>query len=204
MKLPFFDRQPQKKDSSQQITIVSGLPRSGTSLMMKMLAAGGLEPLTDGLRSADTDNPKGYYEFERVKKLPEGDIDWLPQAQGKAVKVISSLLVNLPAGYAYCVIFMRRHTPEILASQKEMLIRRGEPVDKVSDKELAELYALHLQKTEAWLARQPNMKTLFVLYNQLVADPQVQIEQINQFLGGYLDTGRMAQAIDPKLYRQKG
>ena len=127
----------------QIITIVSGLPRSGTSMMMKMLEAGGMQVLTDHIRTADEDNPKGYYEFERVKQI-EHDQAWLPDAQGKVVKMISALLKHLPSSYTYKVIFMRRNIDEILASQKQMLIRRGEPTDVVSDEKLTELFDRHI------------------------------------------------------------
>lgn len=184
------------------IVVVSGLPRSGTSLMMKMLAAGGLPPLTDNIRSADEDNPKGYYEFERVKKLKE-DRDWLPDAKGKAVKVISALLMQLPAGYEYRVIFMRRNMSEILASQRQMLIRRGEPADAISDADMAALFDKHLRQVESWLAAQPNMRALGVNYNDLVAAPLAGAERVNAFLGGRLDVAKMAGAVDPSLHRQR-
>lgn len=184
------------------IVIVSGLPRSGTSLMMKMLDAGGLPPLTDNIRSADDDNPKGYYEFERVKKLKE-DRDWLPDAKGKAVKVISALLMQLPAGYEYRVIFMRRNMSEILASQRQMLIRRGEPADAISDADMAALFDKHLRQVESWLAAQPNMRALGVNYNDLVAAPLAGAERVNAFLGGRLDVRAMAGAVDPSLHRQR-
>jgi len=184
------------------IAVVSGLPRSGTSLMMKMLDAGGLSPLTDHIRSADEDNPQGYYEFERVKKLKE-DRDWLPDAKGKAVKVISALLTRLPAGYEYRVIFMRRNMSEILASQRQMLIRRGEPADSVNDADMGALFARHLQQVEAWLAGQPNMRVLYVNYNELVKAPLAHAQRVNEFLGGRLDVARMAGAVDPNLHRQR-
>ena len=110
----------------EPIVVVSGLPRSGTSMMMKMLEAGGIPPVTDELRTADDDNPKGYYEFERVKQMDKGDTAWVADAQGKVVKVISALLKHLPSSHNYQVIFLRRHMSEILASQRKMLIRRGE------------------------------------------------------------------------------
>src|ERR1043165_1737839 len=117
------------------ITVVSGLPRSGTSMMMKMLEAGGMSLLVDNLRTADDDNPAGYYEFEPVKKLSQGDFDWLEEAQGKAVKVIAALLADLPSAYTYQIIFMRRDMFEILASQNKMLLNRGEDLKKISDAE---------------------------------------------------------------------
>lgn len=190
-----------KKDNT--IVVVSGLPRSGTSMMMKMLEVGGIPPLTDKIRTADEDNPKGYYEFERVKKLDKGDTAWLPEARGKAVKVISALLKYLPGDYRYRVIFMRRRTEEILASQKQMLIRRGEPTDRVSDDELATYFAKHLAAVEKWLASQPNIDVLYINYNHALQAPLETAAEINRFLGNRLDTNAMAAVVDPTLYRQK-
>lgn len=185
------------------VTIVSGLPRSGTSMMMKMLDAGGIPPLTDNLRTADTDNPKGYYEFERVKKLPDGDKDWMKEAEGKTVKIISALLEHLPPGHTYKVIFMRRQMEEILASQKQMLIRSRKPTDKVGDEKLAEMYEKHLGKVTSWMAAQSNISVLYVDYNVMLKDPLPHIEQINRFLGVPLDAAKMAEVVDPNLYRNR-
>jgi hypothetical protein len=120
-----FKNARSKDEVAQTVVVVSGLPRSGTSLMMQMLEAGGITVLTDGIREPDEDNPRGYYEFERVKALPKGDYEWLESARGKAVKVVSALLEYLPPEYNYKVIFMHRRMEEILASQRKMLIRRG-------------------------------------------------------------------------------
>lgn len=185
------------------VIVVSGLPRSGTSMMMKMLEAGGLEVLTDHVRQPNEDNPKGYYEFERVKKLPEGDTMWLKGAAGKVVKIISALLVHLPSKYTYKILFMRRSMEEILASQKQMLARRGESSDKVDDTEMAHLFAKHLQEVQIWLDRQPYITYLDVDYNAMLRDPRPQITQILAFLGDALDFERMMEVVDPKLYRQK-
>jgi hypothetical protein len=198
-----WDRLFGKEKEHEVITIVSGLPRSGTSMMMKMLAAGGLPPLTDEIRSADRDNPEGYYEFERVKQLDKGDTAWLPEARGRAVKVISALLRHLPPGYEYRILFMRRSTEEILASQTKMLIRRGEPVDRVSDEELAALYEKHLQQVYAWLESQPHVAVLDVSYNQLVEQPEVALVAVNRFLGGSLDVKKMCRVVDARLYRNR-
>ncbi len=192
-----------KKDLSKRIVIVSGLPRSGTSLMMKMLEAGGVSPLTDEIRTADQDNPKGYYEYERVKKLSEGDVGWLPQARGKAVKIIAALLTKLPFGYKYEVIFMRREIKEILASQRQMLIRRGEDPDKVSDKEMQHLFETHLLQVLGWIKKQKNVNFLEISYNGIMKDATPLIGKINKFLGGELDTAAMSAVVDPKLYRQR-
>ena len=193
----------QMNDPLSEIIIVSGLPRSGTSLMMKMLAAGGVPLLTDGQREADDDNPEGYYELEQVKALATGDRAWLPAAQGKAVKVISSLLKFLPEIYTYKVILMQRRIAEVLASQRRMLIRRGEPVDALSDEKLAAIYVRHLQQVQTWLAAQPNIALLTVDYNALVADPRQHVAHLSAFVGRRLDTGALCAAVNPQLYRNR-
>jgi hypothetical protein len=184
------------------ITIVSGLPRSGTSMMMKMLEAGGMPVLTDHVRTADEDNPKGYYEFERVKQI-ENDSAWLADAQGKVVKMIAALLKHLPAEYTYKVVFMRRNIEEVLASQRQMLIRRGEPADKIADKKMAALFARHVERVEDWLGTQPNIDVLYIHYSDVLADPAGQAERVNRFLDNVLDAEKMAQVVDPSLYRQR-
>jgi hypothetical protein len=185
------------------ITIVSGLPRSGTSLMMRMLEAGGLPVLSDHVRSADPDNPAGYYEYEPIKKL-KADPAALEPARGKVVKVISELLLHVPSRYPCKVIFMRRAMPEILASQRQMLARRSKPTDDIDDAELAALFERHLRRVEEWMQRQPHIEALPISYNALLDAPAPHIERINHLLGGGLDTQRMAAAIDPALYRQRG
>lgn len=190
--------------NSETITIVSGLPRSGTSMMMKMLEAGGLEILTDNIRSADEDNPKGYYELEKVKQLDKSeDKSWLQSAQGKVIKIISQLLKSLPDNHTYKVIFMRRKMEEILASQKQMLVRRGEPTDRVSDEELGKLFEKHLLQIEEWLARQPNFDVLYVPYNEVLGNSAQYAKDINAFLGGGLDTAAMTTVVDKSLHRQR-
>ena len=188
--------------NNETITIVSGLPRSGTSMMMKMLEAGGLEPLTDNIRTADEDNPKGYFEFERVKQI-EHDKAWLEDARGRVVKLISALLRHLPQDYKYKLIFMRRAMPEILASQRQMLVRRGEPADAVPDDKMAAMFEKHVAQVESWLAAQPNIETIYVSYNDVMTDSRPHAERINAFLGGSLDVEAMAAVVDRALYRQK-
>ena len=193
----------EKASPWEYLTVVSGLPRSGTSMMMRMIEAGGMGIVTDHLRTPDDSNPKGYYEFETVKKLKDGDRAWVGSARGKVVKVISALLEYLPREYSYQVIFMRRDIHEILASQRKMLIDRGEPTDKVSDEKMAELYRNHLLKVEGWLRQQPNMETLFVNYNEVLANPDTYLDPINRFLNYRLDISNMRQVIDKNLYRQR-
>ena len=192
-----------KTDSSNQpIFIVSGLPRSGTSLMMRMLAEGGLPILTDELRRADDDNPNGYFELEVVKQLKEGESAWLKEANGKVVKVISSLLEYLPNEYQYKIIFMERDPRETLASQKKMLDHRGQE-SKLSDEEMEQQFHKHLAAMKPWLVRQPNMEVLYVNYNALMAEPKPFCEKITQFLGLSLNQTQMLSIPDKQLYRNR-
>lgn len=188
--------------NKEVITIVSGLPRSGTSMLMKMLEAGGMKILTDQIRTADEDNPKGYYEFEKVKEL-EKDTSWLQNAKGKAVKVISALLEHLPQNYSYKIIFIHRKIEEILASQKQMLIRRGQPTDKVSDEEMKKIFLKHVQQVEDWLANQSNIDVMYLYYNEILKEPVKYSARINQFLGDILNTKNMAGIVDKTLHRQR-
>jgi hypothetical protein len=185
------------------IILVSGLPRSGTSMMMKMLEAGGVSVLTDNLRQADEDNPKGYFELEQVKKLKDGDTAWVASAKGKAVKTISAHLEYLPDKFYYKVLFMQREMKEILASQREMLIRRGEPADTVRDEKMAELFNKHLEKVTNWINNQSNFEVFAINYNGILANPQPIIDQLVDFLALDLDTNAMGKVVDPSLYRQR-
>jgi hypothetical protein len=184
------------------IMVVSGLPRSGTSMMMRMLEAGGYVIFTDDIRTPDENNPKGYYEFERVKKLKDGDHSWVIDSKGKVVKVVSALLVHLPHDFQYKIIFMQRDMGEILASQRKMLHRQGNP-DSLSDDVLTDLYQKHLNKTTTWLASQPNMDVIYVSYNDLIQNPEDDVSRVSQFLGGILDDQAMLTVIDPTLYRER-
>lgn len=186
----------------QYITVVSGLPRSGTSMMAMMLEAGGMTVLTDHIRTADNDNPKGYYEFERVKKIPKGDIEWMEDAKGKTVKVISALLQHLPAKYEYKVIFMHRKIEEIVKSQNKMLMNLGKPIN-TDDVLIAELLLKHSESSRKWLDKQSNITVLDIDYNQLIVNPTPLISDINKLLDFALSIEKMKQAIDLKLYRNR-
>ncbi|MCZ6699324.1 MAG: sulfotransferase family protein [Planctomycetota bacterium] len=187
---------------NEQVTIVSGLPRSGTSMMMGMLEAGGISPLTDGIRAADEDNPKGYYEFERAKKIKE-DTAWLDDAKGKVVKVISQLLLSLPESHRYKIVFMQREMGEILASQRQMLIRRGTDSRDVSDEQMGPMLAKHVEQVMGWIEKHDNVECLPVNYNDVLKEAGPNIDRINQFLGGDLDTAAMTAVVDRSLYRQR-
>jgi hypothetical protein len=168
-----------------------------------MLEAGGLPILTDQIRTADEDNPKGYYEYEQVKKIKE-DPAVLEKAGGKVVKIISELLLHVPQRYHCNVIFMRRRMEEILASQQQMLLRRGSAAaSPETDHTLAALFHKHLRRVQTWIPKQPHMRVIYISYNELLETPAAHIDQINRFLGQTLDTQRMSQSIDYGLYRQR-
>jgi hypothetical protein len=183
-----------------EIIIVSGLPRSGTSLMMQMLDRGGVAVVTDNVRTADTDNPRGYYEFERVKKIKQ-DVSWLPGMRGKAVKMVSQLLYELPSNERYRVIFMERDLDEVIRSQEKMLARLGKTA--APGPEIKRLFTLHLEKLRGWLAEQRYIDVLYVRYHDVVERPEEQAERIGAFLGGRADAARMAETVDSCLYRNR-
>lgn len=206
MTFRFFQRFQKMPDTPpvECITVVSGLPRSGTSMMMRMLEAGGMPVLTDAKRQPDESNPKGYYEFEPVKQMQDGDTHWVLQSRGRAIKIISPLLEYLPGGNDYRIIFMQRNMNEILASQREMLLRRGEPVSRYSDHAMADLYEKHLAKISAWIARQPGMQVLYLHYNQIITNPGPLITQVALFLQPFpLDVASMSAIVETSLYRQR-
>ncbi len=184
------------------IVVVSGLPRSGTSMAMRMLEAGGMEVTTDGERQADEDNPRGYYEDERVKDLARApDASWLRASRGRAVKVISFLLKDLPPNLNYRVILMRRDLHEVLASQRKMLERRGQP-DETPDERMMELWQDHLWRVNYLLRRARQFEWIELPYRQALQDPGAAAARIAGLVGG-LDEAAMAAAVDPSLYRNR-
>ncbi len=189
----------QKRD---YVVVVTGLPRSGTSMAMRMLEAGGISPLIDEIREADTDNPRGYYEFEPVKKT-KTDPSWLNSAPGMAVKLVYRLLYDLPDTFQYRALFMNRHLPEVMASQDAMLARTGADVPPMDEKKFVELFGGECQRVKKWLAAQPNFSVLDVQYNEMVESPQSQVATIDEFLDGGLDTEAMCRVVEPTLYRQR-
>ena len=191
-----------KANSKKPIVVVSGLPRSGTSMMMKILSEGGLLPVTDELRSADEDNPEGYYELEVVKQMAAGNVAWLSDAGGKVVKVISALLEYLPPEHTYKVIFMEREIKEILASQRKMLARRNKEA-QVDDAEMEAQFRKHLSVVKPWLARQPNMDVMYISYNTLMSDPEPLCKRVVEFTGLPLDLHRMLMVPKGDLYRNR-
>lgn len=190
-------------DANRAVTIVSGLPRSGTSLIMQMLHAGGLPALTDGLRVADENNLRGYFEYEPVKRL-RSDRAWLPQARGQVVKIIHLLLRDLllDGSLQYRVVFMRRPTDEVLASQRAMLQREGKA--GADPAVLKKAFETQLAQLDAWMAAQPCIRVLNVDYHRVVQQPQAVADELQGFLGRPLDTAAMVRAVDPALHRQRG
>ncbi|MEE8305067.1 MAG: sulfotransferase domain-containing protein [Candidatus Tectomicrobia bacterium] len=184
------------------ITVVSGLPRSGTSMMMQMLAAGGMDVVVDNIRQADEDNPKGYYELENVKKLKD-DPSFLDDALGKACKIISMLLYDLPQDKPYKIIFMRRNLKELLASQKIMLQRREKDVREDDNTEMERIFTKHLNDITAWLDSQDNIDIVYVNYREVMDNPFSCAQAVNQFLDHRLNVQDMIHVVDHALYRTR-
>lgn len=184
------------------IIVVSGLPRSGTSMMMKMLEAGGVQLFVDNVRKPDYDNPNGYYEFEKVKEINK-DASWLGDIRGKAIKIVSMLLYHLPPMYGYKVIFMQRNMEEILNSQRKMLKRSDAQPEVIDDGIMANKFEVHLKKIYNWIERQKNIQCLYISYNDILNDPQGSSIRVNTYLGDHLDIKAMVKAIDHSLYRNR-
>ena len=162
------------------LVIVTGLPRSGTSMMMKMLEAGGIAVITDRQRQADDDNPYGYFELEQVKEIKR-DRSWLDSSSGKAVKMVSMLLYDLPLDRDYFLIFMKRNLEEVIVSQRIMLARKGE-IPSADDEEMKQLFSQHLSEIEAWLSERKNFKMLFINYEDVLKKPLETVEKIQKFM----------------------
>lgn len=184
------------------ITVVSGIPRSGTSLMMQMMAAGGMPVLTDGQRAADENNPRGYFEVESVKSLARNQ-DVLAQAEGKVVKVVSSLLPNLPKQFEYRIIFMCRPLEEVVSSQNRMLERLGKEVPSTPTASVIAAFEQHLRKIRSWLSQQPNIAVLYMDYPAVLEAPEEQIAKIRAFMGRELDSAAMIRQIERSLHRER-
>jgi hypothetical protein len=186
-----------------EIVIVSGLPRSGTSMMMRMLEAGGLPVLVDQQREADADNPNGYYEYEPVLRLKR-DNSWVGEAVGKVVKIVYMLLYHLPADYHYKVVFMDRDLEEVIASQEVMLRRKGvAPPEGESQPDMKVLFRKQLADFFRWIEQQPNFEVERVNYAEVLQDPPAIAERLSRFLERELDLQAMARVCDPSLHRQR-
>jgi hypothetical protein len=186
---------------SEFATVVSGVPRSGTSLMMQMLAAGGIELLADSERAPNADNPRGYFEFAPVRRLRD-ESSWFPEALGRAVKVFYALLKSLPDDVAARIVFMQRDLEEVVASQRAMLARSGNPSDVLPPERMIEIFRAQVDATLTWVSQQPRLQLLEVAYAQAIREPESVASAVDEFLGGGLDVVAMAAIPDPALYHQ--
>lgn len=184
------------------VTLVTGTPRSGTSLVMQMLRAGGMPLLCDDARPADADNPRGYFECDAVRRTRQ-DAAWLDAAPGRAVKVVHALVPCLPPGRAYRVIDVRRPLVQVLASQRAMLLRAGAPARAEDEALLERLFRSQREAMERWVLRVAGVPLLRLDYPDLVAEPSAAAARLTAFLGEPLDAGAMAAAVEPRLHRQR-
>ena len=214
-------------------TVVTGLPRSGTSMMMKMLEAGGVPPLCDGERTADSDNPNGYYEFEPVKNT-KNDPSWLRDAPGKAVKMVYSLLYDLPEtflshrrqtvkqtetlrpkiprsgerGYeeesaTHYNIIFMRRDLSEILASQQQMLSNMNIQTTVDDDRMAKLFTGEIVRFQKWIAQATHINCIEVLYNDVASGSVEPLHQINLHLGGGLNVDAMSAVVDPKLYRNR-
>jgi len=194
-----------RKKQGDPIVVVSGLPRSGTSMLMKMLEAGGMAIMTDSERVADIDNPKGYFEYERVKDLEkETDKSYVREGRGKVLKVISFLIKDLPDDNDYRVIFMRRDLDEVIASQNKMIQRLGTDDSTAAEEAMKEAYRNDIVRTRLLCKKRPNFELIEISYKSTVGDSEATARSVNAFVGGQLDEAAMRGAVDGSLYRNRG
>jgi hypothetical protein len=194
-----------RRQQGEPIVVVSGLPRSGTSMLMKMLDAGGIAIMTDSERVADIDNPKGYFEYERIKDLEkETDKSYVREGRGKVLKVISFLIKDLPDDNDYKVIFLRRDLEEVLASQNKMIERLGTEDSTAEEEAMKEAYRNDIVRTRLLCKNRSNFELIEVNYKSTIEDPAATARSVNAFVGGHLDETAMREAVDGSLYRNRG
>jgi tetratricopeptide (TPR) repeat protein len=201
---PLPARMTEMPPLEEYLIVVTGLPRSGTSMLMQMLAAGGMDVLSDGLRVADEDNPRGYLEFEPVKHLLK-DSQWLFEGRGKVIKILVPVLAALPPDLDCRVILIDRNLEEVLDSQQRMLVRRNQLLAATPERRrvLREEYVRTLDRVKEMLRRRPATQLLVIEHSSVMTDPLIAAEKVNRFLGGGLDVAKMAAAIDPTLHRHR-
>ncbi len=185
------------------VTVVSGLPRSGTSMMMRALASGGLAPLTDHLRQGDARNPHGYFEWEAVKTR-DGYLGWMDQARGRAVKLVSRFIQYLPATHGYRVLFMHREIDAVIRSQRDMAEHHsGQAWGAREAQDLARLYREHVAEVLAWVRQRPNMQLLELDYQRVLQDPHGEFARVAAFLAPQsLALAPMVATVDRGLDHQ--
>jgi hypothetical protein len=193
-----------RSSRGEAVVVVSGLPRSGTSMMMRMLEAGGIGVMSDAKRGADIDNPNGYFELERIKNLEaEMDKSYLREARGRSVKAISFLIKELPDENDYRVIFMRRDLDEVLASQEKMIARLDQGDTAADAEAMKEAYRNDIVRTRLLCRNRPNFELIEIHYKAAIEDPATVSRAVNEFLGGGLDEAAMRAVIDASLYRNR-
>ncbi len=198
-------RRPEPGTSGKSFILVSGLPRSGTSLLMQMLEAGGLPIQTDGIRQADPNNPLGFFEWEPIKRVPqEPELLDEPGLEGKGIKIISALLPHLPPPHRYRVLFMMRPIAEVAQSQIRMLERGGESPE-IEREALERQLLAHRHSCLQYIDRAPNFEVLRVPFRRLFEDAPQVVGEIEKFIGSeQLPLAeRMLSVIDSRLYREK-
>ena len=200
--LPFDVNFYKKLDLAEPIYIVSGLPRSGTSMMMQMLIEGGLKPYTDNKRAADENNPKGYFEHEAVKNLA-GNKKWLKDLKNKLVKIISHQLFYLPSKYNYKIIFMHRDIKEIILSQTKMLKKSNKKAAEAYPYSLEIQYKKNLSQVMEWANDNYNVSMIVIEYKDTIDSPEIVAGKINEFSDNKLDKNKMFKVVDKNLYRSK-
>ncbi len=200
-------RKPKRRrvePSGKTFIVVSGLPRSGTSLMMQMFQAAGIDPMTDHVRAADDDNPEGYLEWEAIKQI-KNHPELMDQAEGKVTKVISMLIPYLPTRHEYKIVFMVRPIDEIAASQQKMIQRLGSKGADVDLPTIEKNLTRHRDEILGLIRRRPNMTMRVVRYKKLIEDPQSVVDRLVDFFGDgvLLHPERMASVVRPELYRNR-
>lgn len=186
------------KHRENQIVLVSGLPRSGTSLMMQMLDKGGVEALVDGKREADDSNPKGYYEYEPVMSLHR-DNSWMKKTKNKSLKVVAPLLKHIDPQFRYKIIFMKRDLNEVVKSQQKMI---GKSTDTLPIT-LLNSYQEQLNHIEVWKEKEPGVELIYIDYKEIIENPDKMSEKVENFIGKKLNKEKMAACVDKSLYRNR-
>ena len=192
--------QPHSKEN--EIIVVSGLPRSGTSMAMQMLAAAGLEIYTDNQRQPDENNPKGYFEADATKGMAK-DNAWVKDCRGKVIKVVAPVVPLLPQQERYRVLFMHRNLKEVIASQNRMLERLGKKGGDIGDDRMKEILIHQLMRAAQTVGGHGN-PFLTISYENAIKDPENTAQKIAEFLGMELDIAAMVAAVDSSLHREKG
>jgi predicted AlkP superfamily phosphohydrolase/phosphomutase/tetratricopeptide (TPR) repeat protein len=190
------------KDNNESIIIVSGLPRSGTSLMMQILDKAGMTLFTDNSRIPDDNNPKGFFEHEAVKRLAR-DNTWLKETKGKVVKIIAPLLFALPEKFIYKIIFMNRNIHEVILSQQKMLTSEGRAKEGTFSISLNNSFSNILKKVENWRERSHHVEILYIEHKELIKNPVIEINKVKQFLDFEVSAQELSKIIDRNLYRSK-